>query len=240
MGDNVTRLAALPLMFQPASDWEYGLSTDVLGHVIEVVTGQTLEEFFQERIFRPLGMRDTCFHVPPPERSRVAAVYRPREDKTIERLPGGPVRTGAAVYSASYPFQEEGKYFSGGAGLVSTVHDYYRFLQMLLNGGVLGGTRMLKEEVVQEMVRDQTGRIEIKIKSHGDGFGLGFGVVTKAARDQGLGSVGTYSWGGFYHTYFWVDPEEELIGIFMSQLYPWDHLNLFTEIRKRTYEAILE
>lgn len=238
MGDNVRRLSELPLLFHPGRDWEYGLSTDVLGHVIEVVSGQTLDAFLRKRIFEPLEMNDTHFIVPPDERARVATVYRPGEDETIEELPDGVVRTGSAVYSASYPFQDETAFFSGGAGLVSTVPDYYRFLRMLLGGGELDGVRILEETTVRNMTRDHTGRLEVKIASHGDEFGLGFGVVTPAAADQGLGSPGTYSWGGFYHTYFWVDPSEKLIGIGMTQLYPWDHLDLWSTFRKRAYEAL--
>ena len=149
-------------------------------------------------------------------------------------------RRESAVYSSSYPLQEETEFFSGGAGLVSTVTDYARFLQMLLNGGELDGVRVLNDETVERMVQSHTGDLEVKITSHGDGFGLGFGIVTETSQDAGLGSVGTYSWGGFYCTYFWVDPQEELIGIGMTQLYPSSNVSLWPEFRQRTYEAIVD
>ncbi len=239
IADNVRKLAPLPLKFQPGSDWEYGLSTDVLGRVIEIVTGQTLDAFFQKRIFDPLEMNDTHFRLPPAKQARLAAVYQPKADKTIERLPDGPARRGFASYSSSYPFKEPDRYFSGGAGLVSTALDYARFLRMLAKGGELDGVRLLKKETVALMTRNHCDPAKVWIKNHGDGFGLGFGVVTEAARDQGLGSVGTYSWGGFYQTYFWVDPKEELIGIVMTQLYPWDHMTLFGDFRKLAYAALV-
>lgn len=256
MRDNVKRLAALPLMFQPGTAWEYGLSTDILGCVIETVTALTLDEFFRERIFEPLGMRDTSFLVPPGKRPRLAAVYQPGPEgaleKTIERLPAGKVRRGAAVYSASYPLQDSTRFFSGGAGLVSTVPDYFRFLQMMLGGGELDGRRILSPETVAAMTRPWTGDLPLSITSHGDAFGLGVGVVTEAAEDEGLdglagpaglgsglGSAGTWSWGGFYHTYFFVDPEEEIVAVAMTQLYPWDHLTLWADLRARIYAAVL-
>lgn len=241
MADNVARLAKVPLMFHPGERWEYGLNTDILGHLIEVVSGQTLDAFLRERVFAPLGMRDTGFRVPPEKATRLAAVYRPHgEEQTIERLPAGEVRTGAAVHSASYPLDRDSQFFSGGAGLVSTAPDYFRFLQMLLDGGRAGETRLLRAETVAEMTKDHLGDLEIAFDTHGDGFGLGVGVVTPRAADRGLGSVGTFSWGGFYHTYFWVDPQEELIGIVLTQLYPWDHLSLWSDFRTSVYEALDE
>jgi len=239
MADNVKKLASLPLKFQPGSDWEYGLSADVLGRVIEIVSGETLDSFFQKRIFGPLKMTDTHFRLPPAKRDRLATVYQPKADKAIERLPDGPARRGYASYSATYPYKEPVRYFSGGAGLISTLRDYARFLRMLAEGGKLEGVRLLKEETVALMTRNHCDPARVWIKSHGDGFGLGVGVVTEAAKDQGFGSVGTYSWGGFFHTYFWVDPKEEMIGIVMTQLYPWDHMTLFGDFRKLAYAALV-
>ncbi len=238
-GDNAVRIASMPLLFKPGTAWSYSLATDVLGRLVEVASGRTLDAFFSERIFEPLGMKDTHFVLPAEKRSRLAAVYQPGADDTIERLPEGRNETGGVVYSASYPYRGSGRYFSGGAGLVSTVPDYARFLRMLLAGGELDGARILKPSTVELMTRDHCAGLEGLFDNHGDGFGLGFGVVTEAAGDRGLGSVGTYSWGGFYFTYFWVDPVEELIGIVMAQLYPWGEHALWSDFRRLAYEAIL-
>jgi CubicO group peptidase (beta-lactamase class C family) len=238
MAENVRRLAALPLKHQPGSAWEYGLSTDVLGRVIEAASGESLADFFRRRIFEPLGMEDTCFQLEKDKRPRLATVYRPGADGAVEELPAGIVRRGAAVYSASYPLQDSSRYFSGGAGLVSTAGDYARFLQMLLNGGELDGVRLLQRSTVELMTSPQTGDLDVWIKAHGDAFGLGFGVVTETARGEGLGSPGTFSWGGFYYTYFFADPEEGLIGLFLAQLQPWGDLKLWDEFRRRVYAAL--
>ena len=151
VADNVGRLARLPLLHQPGTAWEYGLSTDVLGRVVEVASGRTLDEFFRERIFGPLRMEDTSFVVPEAKRHRLAALYTPGPDKAIRRVGPGPVEAGALVYSATYPTRDGSTYFSGGAGLCSTIGDYARFLQMLLNRGELDGVRLLKPETVELM-----------------------------------------------------------------------------------------
>ncbi len=238
--DNARRLAAQPLLFQPGSSWGYGLSTDVLGRVVEVASGMTLEEFFEARIFGPLGMKDTHFRVPPEKLPRLATVYRPAADDKLERQPDGPLPLGASQYSSTYPYTGPGKLFSGGAGLVSTVPDYFRFCLMLRNHGELNGVRILEKETVAKMTSDQIRPLEPIFKSHGDGFGLGFGVVTEAGKDAGYGSPGTFSWGGFYYTYFWVDPKKDLIGIVMSQLYPWGKRTLWDDFRRSVYAACLD
>jgi CubicO group peptidase (beta-lactamase class C family) len=237
---NVRRLAGLPLLHHPGSSWEYGLSTDVLGRVIEVASGKDLDGFFRERIFEPLKMRDTTFFLPPEKRSRLAALYRPGPDKSIVRVGEEPVTAGALVYSASWHYQGPRSYFSGGAGLVSTASDYARFLQMLLNGGELGGVRLLKPATVKQMTANQIGRLAMGISGHGDRFGYGFGVVTADGRGDEVASVGTYSWGGIFHTYFWADPHKEMIGILLTQVYPFNHLPHRSQFKKLTYEALVE
>lgn len=238
--ENVRKLADVPLLFQPGSAWEYGLNTDVLGALLEYVYGQSLEMFFQREIFDPLGMDDTHFRVPAEKLGRLATVYQPgEEDTVVEPLPAGPVRRGHAIYSSSYPHAQEGSYYSGGAGLTSTARDYWKFLDLLLRGGTTAdGKKILDEVTVKAMLRNQCRGKKLTIESHGDGFGFGFGVVTEAARDRGLGSVGSFSWGGFYHTYFWVDPERKLVGIYMTQLYPWDHLGLPAKFREAVYRSL--
>ncbi len=236
-GDNCRRLARTPLLFQPGTAWEYGLNTDVLGHVVEVVSGQTLAAFFRARIFEPLGMRDTHFVVPDEKRARLAALYTPDASKQIQRIGAGPQQIGATRFSATYSTNDKSEYFSGGAGLAATVGDYARFLQMLLNGGELNGRRLLKPETIREMTRNQIGDFAPGIAVHGDKFGYGFGVVTEAGKEHDVASVGSYSWGGIFHTYFLVDPREQMIAIFATQIFPFDHLTLHGDFKRLVYEA---
>jgi CubicO group peptidase (beta-lactamase class C family) len=237
IGDQAKKLAALPLVHQPGAAWTYSLSTDVLGRVIEVASGKTLEAFFYERILKPLQMNDTHFHLPAKDEPRLAAVVQPTKDQTIERLPAGTVQKGELRYSASYPLDRNGKYFSGGAGLVTTAKDYGRFAQMLLNGGELDGVRILKKETVDLMTRSHTADVTMP-KGFLDAFGLGFGLVIEPPKDGDQASVGTFSWGGFYNTYFWVDPQKKVVGVLMTQLYPSEHLHMPETFLKKTYAAL--
>ena len=235
IGDKVKRLATLPLMHNPGERFSYSLSTDVLGYLVEVVSGMTLDAFFRERIFKPLRMTDTHFFLPPEKVQRLAAVYN--------QLPGGPIKrmgddaddSGNLVYSASFHYKGPRTYYSGGAGLVSTITDYARFLQMLLNGGELDGARILSRKTVELMTVNHVGDLA------GDrGFGLGFGIVRDVGKGSELASVGQYGWGGFFYTNFIVDPKEKLICLFMSQLYPANGLNLHERFRTLAYQAIVD
>ncbi len=241
LAENVRRLAGVPLKHQPGAAWEYGLSTDVLGRLVEVVSEKSLDAFFQTQIFRPLGMTDTHFVLPEEKRHRLAALYRPGDGKgdgkKVEKVGDEPIQIGALRYSATLPLRETG-YFSGGAGIVSTAPDYARFLTMLLNKGALDGQRLLKSETVEQMCRNQIGDLPVTLGGHGDGFGYGFGVVTAAGKAKDIASVGTFSWGGIYNTYFWVDPEKELVGVLMTQLFPFDHLTIREDFKRLTYEAL--
>jgi CubicO group peptidase (beta-lactamase class C family) len=239
MADNVLRLARAPLLHQPAAGWEYGLNTDVLGRVVEIVSGQTLDEFFRQRIFQPLRMHDTHFIVPAEKRPRLAALYAPDENKEIRLVGKGPQQIGSVRYSATYPAWDEGRYFSGGAGLSSTLGDYWRFLEMLRSGGQLDGVRLLKPETIRQMTSNQIGSLSPWIAVHGDKFGYGFGIVTEAGRGKEVASVGTYSWGGIFHTYFLVDPQQQLVAILMTQIYPFDHLTLREDFKRSVYEALV-
>lgn len=238
IGDNVKRIAELPLLHQPGAAWEYGLSTDVLGRVIEVASGQSLDTFLRERIFKPLRMDDTTFLVPKEKRSRLAALYTPDHGKKIRRVADRPIQAGALVYSATYPTADSHRYYSGGGGLTSTAHDYARFLQMLLNHGELDGKRLLKSETVDRMTHNQIGERRIPFVIHGDGFGYGFGIVTGREFPASPASVGSCSWGGIFHTFFWVDPHRQLIGLVLTQLYPFSHLTLWHEFQARVYEDL--
>ncbi len=238
IGENVKRIAKLPLLHQPGTAWEYGLNTDVLGRVVEVASGKTLDQFFRERIFDPLQMNDTGFLVPKEKRSRLAAVYTPDEKKTIRRVADGRIQVGPLIYSTTYATADDNRYYSGGAGLVSTARDYSRFLQMLLNRGELDGKRLLKPETVDQMTRNQIGDKRIGFSIHGDGFGYGFGIVTGREKPPSPASVGSYSWGGIFYTFFWVDPRRQLIGILMTQLYPSNHLTLLKDFQSKVYESL--
>ncbi len=239
LAENVRRLAGLPLKNQPGTAWEYGLSADVLGRLVEVVSGKSLDEFFRERIFDPLGMTDTSFVLPPRKRDRLAALYRPGANKLVEEVVDDPARVGTLTFSPSLAYRGK-DYFSGGAGLVSTAPDYARFLQMLLNKGELDGKRILKPETVERMTRNQIGDLKVAIGGHGDGFGYGFGVVTAAGRGKEVASAGTFSWGGIYNTYFWADPAKEVVGVLMTQLYPYDHLSIREDFKRLTNEALAD
>ncbi|MEX2137950.1 MAG: serine hydrolase domain-containing protein [Pirellulales bacterium] len=247
IGDNVTRLGRVPLLFQSGEKWEYGLNTDVLGRVVEVASGQMLDRFFEERIFKPLAMSDTHFQLPPDKRSRLAALYTTNEDRTIRRVGKERITIGPLVYSSTVPLQEPYRYFSGGAGLVSTASDYVRFCQMLLAGGELDGKRLLKQETVAKMTRNQIGDLTPWIGSHGLQFGYGFGIVPPPTKQSDADSPaapkepatpGTYSWGGIYGTYFFSDPKEQLVGVLMMQVHPNDHITLRQDFQRLVYEAI--
>jgi CubicO group peptidase (beta-lactamase class C family) len=235
IGEKIKVLAKLPLMHNPGERFSYSLSTDVLGYLVEVVSGMSLDEFFRKRLFTPLKMNDTHFFLPDAKRSRLAAVYNQLPDGKIKRMGDEPDDRGNLVYSASFHYRGPRTYYSGGAGLVSTITDYARFLQMLLNGGELEGARLLSPKTVELMTVNHVGDL-----AGARGFGLGFGVVRDLGRGTEPASVGQYGWGGFFHTNFIVDPREKLIAIFMCQLYPATNLTLHERFRSLAYQAILD
>ena len=209
--DSVRRIASLPAHAQPGTQWIYGYNTDILGALVEVVAGKTLDQVLRERIFEPLGMRDTEFYLSPGKENRLTAVYSQNAGK-LERAP----TPGNAVGQGHY-VDGPRKNFSGGAGLLSTATDYARFLQMLLNGGELDGRRILSRKTVELMTTSHLGDIAYNA---GQGFGLGFYVVEDVGARGSPGSVGEFGWGGAYHTTYWVDPREELVVVHLTQLVP--------------------
>ena len=233
IADNVKHLAALPLLFNPGDRFEYSLGVDVLGRLVEVVSGKPLDEFFRTRIFEPLGMKDSYFFPPDNKLDRMATAYTYHPDKGLNHFPDIPIREGSFVYSADYPSRGPKKLFSGGAGLVSTAMDYARFCQMMLDDGKVGNTRLLSRKSVELMTHDQLGKIAADM-----GFGLGFGVDGVKAPLSELGSVGSYEWGGFFYTGFSVDPKEQMIVIFMAQLHPTGDLTLDRQVHELAYQAI--
>jgi CubicO group peptidase (beta-lactamase class C family) len=237
LADNVRKIAKLPLVCQPGSAWEYGLNTDVLGHVVEVVSGKSLEDFMRERIFTPLRMNDTCFNLAKDKHARLASLCTIQEDKSLRKVGEQAVTTGPFVYSGTVPTRAGNKYFSGGAGLVSTAGDYFRFGQMMLNGGELNGVRVLKAETVAAMTKNQLGKI--RIIPGNSLMGYGFGVLSEEAKksQNDPAGVGTFGWGGAYGTFFWVDPKNEVVAVFMAQVFPQD-FTLSVEFKKAVYAAL--
>jgi CubicO group peptidase (beta-lactamase class C family) len=226
--DDVDRLGTLPFVSQPGGQFVYGYSTDILGCVVERVSGQSLAAFFDSRILRPLRMTDTRFFVPPEDRGRLTAVYTVSSNGLV-RAAAGPRGQGDYVDGPRTSY-------SGGAGLVSTAGDYLRFLEMLLEGGALDGARVLGPKTAELMTEDHIGAV---YGSAGYGFGLGFQVLVDPGRAGQYGSPGLYGWGGAYATNYWVDPTEELVGVFMVQLLPNPGLDLADRFRTLVYQSIV-
>lgn len=202
-GELVAKFAKLPLAFQPGTTWDYGQSTDLLGVLVERVSGKPLDMFLEERILKPLGMKDSGFFVPQPNQGRIAEA-QPEGGKPQNLL----------------PVKERPAFLSGGHGMVGTAADYLRFTSMLLNGGEIDGVRLLSKKTVAYMTSDQLGTLArgpAFSPGPGYGFGLGFGVRVSAGVSPVPGTVGDYYWGGLGGTYFWVDPQEKLIAILMLQ-----------------------
>ena len=234
LAEKMKVLATIPLLHQPGDRVEYGLSIDVLGYLVEVVSGMPLNQFFAERIFKPLGMTDTHFFIPEAKRERIATVYERTGDGPIMRKSQEPTVDGLVIYSTDYPYNGPQTYFSGGAGLVSTASDYARFAQMMLNDGELDGVRLLSRKTVEFMTMDQLAKMGL-----GSGFGLGFSIVRDTSNLRDIGSVGAYSGGGFFFTSFFIDPQEQMLGIFMCQLHPGAG-DLGERIRILSYQAIAD
>lgn len=225
LADLVTGLAELPLKHQPGASFEYSVSTDVLGRLVEVVSGMRFDDFLRERIFEPLGMVDTGFLVPEDEIDRLAVTYARDGDGQLVAQPAGPV-------------SQTPSFLSGGGGLYSTAADYLRFCQMVLNGGALDGIRLASTETVTLMSSDHLGGRPGGILGLVEGFGLGFSVRSDLG-DPPHGSVGELSWAGIRSTTFWIDPEQQVIGIYLAQLSPFDtgHGHRF---RRLAYEALAQ
>jgi CubicO group peptidase (beta-lactamase class C family) len=234
VGDAVTRLAKMPLNFHPGDSWEYGPATDVAGRLVEVISGTTLDEFLRKRIFEPLKMKDTHFYLPKAKLDRFAASYQPDEKN------GKKIKLAEAPNGESRFVKEPHVYFSGAGGLVSTAGDYWRFHQMMLNGGELDGARILGRKTVELITANHTGDLPLWLTGPGYGFGLGYSVVKDIGVTSQPGSTGNYGWGGAFCTFFWVDPAEELIGILMTQVRPYDHLNIRAEFQVLANQAITD
>lgn len=225
----IDRLPALPFDAQPGEKFVYGFNTDILGVVIEKASGLSLEAFFRSRIFEPLKMVDTNFFLPTAQRDRLAAVYSLDEKGELTRAPDPGTGQGDYVDGPR-------KCFSGGAGLLSTASDYARLLQMLLNGGELEGVRLLGPKTVELMTSNHVGTLFNEGKT---GFGLGFEIVIDLGAAGTYGSPGEFSWGGAYHTMYWVDPKEKIVAVLMAQLLPATGSELHERFRDLVYQAVI-
>lgn len=231
--ETVKRMATLPMDAQPGTQFVYGYSTDVLGAVIEVVSGKSLDAFLKDEIFDPLGMTDTQFYVPQDKVNRLATVYTPISGGGLMRAPEGPGMDTQGQYIKG-PRQS----FSGGAGLISSAADYYRFLQFMENKGVVDGKPLLSPRTVKLMtvnhLPDSAGW------NQGTGFGLGFSIVTDMGKAGAYGSEGTFGWGGAYHSTYWVDPKEELIVVYFTQVRPNAYVPDHTVLKNLIYQAMID
>jgi CubicO group peptidase (beta-lactamase class C family) len=232
--ETTRRIAALPFAAHPGEQFVYGYSNDILGALIEVVSGLPLDQFLQQRIFEPLGMTDTHFFLPQHKQDRLAVVYSAAQDGVpgIERAPDPGRNIGQGHYTSG-----PRKLFSGGAGLVSTASDYARFLQMMLNGGYLNGYQLLSPVTVELMTVDHLEDITFR---PGLGIGLGFDIVTDFGKRGVPGAVGDFGWGGAYHSTYWVSPQDRLVVVFFTQLIPSTGSDVHGKLRALIYQAIVE
>jgi CubicO group peptidase (beta-lactamase class C family) len=228
------RLGSLPLFFQPGEQWKYGLNHDVLGYLVELWSGMSLEDFFAKRIFQPLGMKDTYFNVPQEKGKRLVNFFL--QDST------GIIKKQEAVFGGAldmkYPLNKT-DYFSGGGGLSSTIYDYAVFLQMLLNGGVYNGVRLLGRNTVRMMTMNQIGDLSVNIGDSKDNkFGFGVAVVSESGSRFTPSQAGTYAWGGVFSTTYWVDPKEDMIVLLYEQMWGPHMLDTHKVFRALVYQAI--
>jgi CubicO group peptidase (beta-lactamase class C family) len=241
VGDFVKRYAKLPLMAHPGEAWEYSRATCVVGHLVELLSGMTLDEYLKERIFKPLGMVDTHFYLPLEKLDRFAAQYTRDENGQIE-LQDAPTPESRFV-------KEPHTYFMGSGGLVSTISDYFRFNQMMLNRGQLDGVRILSRKTVEFMTTSHIGDLPVWLYGPTVGFGLGYGVAKDLSRDNTLTALqkgpypwtpGTYTWGGAFCTFPFSDPTEQMTGLVMTQVRPYDHLDIRQDFVTLANQAIAD
>ena len=228
----VSKLAGLPLNYQPGTQWQYSAATDVVGRLVEVISGRSLDAFFKEHIFKPLDMTDTHFYLEAKDAPRLAAQYRPGKDKKIELQDPGSLE--------SRWISGPQTLYRGAGGLVSTARDYLRFQLAMINGGSLDGARLLAPSTVSLMLENHTGDLELWLTGPGMGFGLGYGVVVDRGTAATPLSTGAAYWGGAYCTLSWLDPEQELVAIMMTQVRPYTHINIRQDFQVLTYQAIVE
>ena len=232
IGESIARMASLPLDAHPGTAWIYGYNTDILGAVIEKASGMDLNNFLQQEIFEPLDMSDSHFYLPEAKRDRLAVVYQSKQGGGIEAIPAIDGMRSQGMYVDGPRIS-----YSGGAGLLSSAKDYAKFLQMTLNGGELDGKRILSRKTIELMTTNHLGELPFR---SGQGFGLGFSIVTDLGERGTLGSVGEYGWGGAYHSTYWVDPLENLVVVYLTQIIPATGLDDYAKLRSGIYQAIID
>lgn len=231
LGDKMKKLGSLPLFHQPGEKWTYGLNTDLLGYLVEVVSGMSLADFFQNNIFEPLGMKDTYFYLPQNKYNRLAILYS--EDSTGHIIKAEKnMDVNGNVY-ADYP-ATAGTYYSGGGGLSSTAYDYAVFMQMLLNGGVYNGKQILSRNSINLMTQNQIGELSLG----NDKFGLGFGIVTEKGSPKTPVSIGTFDWGGAFSSTYWIDPKEKIVAQLFINQWPNSHAEIHKKFKVLVYQAL--
>lgn len=230
LADKMKKLGKLPLFMQPGQKFHYGLSTDVLGYVIEVASGKPLDVFLNDNILKPLKMDDTQFYMPANKQDRLVVMYSDVKGMPLFRLPNQ-----VKGYDIRYPVSGSKKYLSGGSGLTSTTHDYARFLQMILNGGELENVRILEKTSVEKMINNQIGSIGLR---RGNKFGFGFEIEQGNQPINGA-KAGKVFWGGAFNTTFWIDPSRKAVAVLMTQVYPALHSgNLFNGFETAVNQAL--
>ena len=230
--EQIDRLAKLALNYHPGEQWQYSAATSVVGHLVEVISGKSLDVFLTERLFDPLDMPDTHFYLDNTKDGRLAAQYKPGKDKKIVLQDPGSEKSRWITAPRNI--------FSGSGGLVSTARDYLRFQQMILNKGQLNGVRILAPSTVSLMLENHTGELPIWLTGPGTGFGLGYGVIVDRGKSSSPLSEGSAYWGGAYCTISWVDPEKDLIGLMMTQVRPYTHINIRRDFQVMTYQAMID
>jgi CubicO group peptidase (beta-lactamase class C family) len=236
--DMITRLAKLPLFAQPGETFLYGLNTDVLGYLIEVISGMPLDKYLQQKIFEPLGMKDSYFFLPKEKQPRLVPLYMQenghlRIEDSIISLNG--------TFSRDFPKTPGGSYFSGGAGLSFTAYDYSLFGQMLLNGGELNGKRLLSPSTVRMMTTNQIGNRQMwDDTNHIRYFGLGFGIYSDYAERTMLIPEGSFGWDGMFASHFWADPKNKIVVVFMRNIWPTQHWDYGDRIKPLIYQALIK
>jgi len=242
IGDMVKRLAKLPLYAQPGEEWEYGLSVDVLGYLIEVISGQKFDQFVQTEIFQPLKMKDSHFYIPEQKLSRLAADWNSDWKGSLTRVTG-PLIDGDLALCPNDAYETSGKYLSGGASVLSTAYDYFRFAQMFLNNGELDGVRLLSRKTVELMTAtNHIGEHDATLlHSHGWKFGLGFAIQQDRSHNVDSGDKGVFEWAGYYSTRFSINPKEQTVTIFLSQTSPFGaHFGLWDKVTALSSSAIAD
>jgi len=230
----IDRLAGLPLNYHPGEAWQYSAATDVVGRLVEVISGQTLDEFFKQRIFEPLGMTDTHFFLDDDKGGRLMSQYTPGPDnnKIVLDDPGNS--------ESRWITSDNKRVFRGAGGLVSTAADYLRFQTALLNGGELDGVRLLSPSTIDLMMSSHTGELPLWLPGPGYGFGLGWAITEDRGQTAMPMTEGTAYWGGAYATISWIDREEELIGVMMTQVRPYGHINIRQDFQVLAHQAIID